>query len=686
MTFGLPNWLKSRYKELTYEVPVWYPAHDHPDRREWLVTNGTGGFSSSTIVDAHTRSYHGVLVSAVNEPVGRHIILSQVQEQVSIDGTDYDLSTNYWASGVVAPTGYRYLESFTILPVPTWVFNLDGNYLIKQQALARESNQVHIGYFWLPDRERASGSASLTIKFITAFRDFHSQVSGSAQKYYDQSVSGNQALVALCGCHVNLHLSWTAGVYEPRSQWWWGYHWPEEASRGTSDQEDRLLIGQLRTILSNAEPLEISAALGAETNPSLMPAVQANLNYQKQILRTAALPRSIETDLMILAADQFLVHRKTSQVDGTSIIAGYPWRNDSGRETMISLPGLALACRRFEDARKAIKLHSTLVKDGVMPSAFLDTRPEPEYRAVDPTLWWAWSLYHFYRCTKDKEFLREQYDCLRKAALFYIQGTSDRIQVDPGDGLLRCGNPHDEMTWMDALVEGIPITPRSGKPVEIAALWHNMLGTLCYFAGELDEDAEPFKDLFELSKKSMQKFWNAGRRCLYDLIEPLYRQSEKPDDSVRPNQLFAVSLPFRALSHQQERSILEVVELELLTPLGVRTLSPLDPAYQGRYGCGFSIADPYHRDLSFYQGSVWPWLIGAYCDALVNVNGEDPDVFARILALLHPLQQHLVEEGCVGSISEVFDGNEPRSAHGCFAHSLAVAEVMRVMARALKSI
>lgn len=686
MTFGLPSWLKSRYKDLPYEVPVWYPSRDQPDYREWLAANGLGGYSASTIAGAHTRRYHGILVAPLNEPIDRHIILSRVQELLSVDGVDYDLSTNHWASGVVAPTGYRLIESFTILPTPTWVFNLNGSYLIKQLAIAREANQVYIGYYWLPDRERTSGQANLTIRMLTGFRNFHKEIVGSADKSYTQSVSDYQSIVNLDGSPSRLCLFWSYGAYQPLSQWWWAYHWPEEAARGLPDQEDLFLLGALSAELDAGSEVCLCASLddGVE-NPATQPIVEANLARQGRLISTAAPPRSPETNLLVLACDQFLVRRTVGGKQETSIIAGYPWFNDAGREAMIALPGLTLATRRYEEAKKILTAFSGMVKDGVMANRFTDGSAEPEYQAVDPTLWWAWALYHYFQSTKDLDFIRTQFPLLKKAAWHYVEGTANGIKVDAQDGLLRCGAQGMELSWMDALVANFPITPRAGKAVDICALWYNLLETLCFFAQETGEDISPFGNLAALTQKSMQKFWNDERQCLYDVIEPGHRSSDKPDGAVRPNQILAVSLPFRAFTKIQEKAILTLMDTELLTPIGLRSLSPTDPSYQGRYGCGFSRADQYHRDLSCHQGTAWPWLIGAYCDALLNVHGPLPESSAKIRILLQPLLNHLTDEGCVGSISEIFDGNSPHTPRGCFAHATAVAEVMRTLARVSRS-
>jgi predicted glycogen debranching enzyme len=685
MTFGLTSWLKMQFPNLDYEVPVWYPIREQPDHREWLVTNGLGGYSAGTISGAHTRRYHGLLVAALAPPHGRHLILSRVEEQIFIGGREYQLSTNHWASGVVSPTGFKQLESFTILPVPTWVYELDGHYLIKQLILSWGTNELLIGYHWLPDPERASTEATIALRFLTGFRDFNTEVRGSADDRYAQFVFPNRSVIILNESAKRLCLSWSDGTYEPQKQWWWDFHWPEETQRGQLDTEDLFLIGNVTAQLLPEKEFCIGASLDEPIdNLSLKTAVVRVLERQNELIKKASLPRSQRTDMLILSCDQFLVSASPGSV-ASDIIEGYPWLAEGGRAAMISLPGLTLAVRRFDEARNIIASYSHQMVKGILPSRVLESvsvtdKPNPDYENADVTLWWAWVLCHYFKMTKDKEFIQDQLPLLEEAAKYYLAGTAGGIKLDRTDGLLRCARDNHAFTWMNAMVADIPITQRSGKPVEICALWYSFLETIIYFAQTLSAKSkfvEELEALASLCRDSMQKFWNDERQCLYDVLEPGLNAKALPDDSIRPNQLLAVSLPFRALTTLQEKAVLACVEAELVTPMGLRTLAPSDPAYQGIYGCGFTHADQYHRDLSYHQGTVFPWLLGAYCDALVNVFGLVPETISRIRLVFQPLFEHLTEESCIGSISEIFDGARPHLPRGCFASSWAVAETMR---------
>jgi 4-alpha-glucanotransferase len=361
---------------------------------------------------------------------------------------------------------------------------------------------------------------------------------------------------------------------------------------------------------------------------------------------------------------------------------------------MQCLPGLTISTRRFDKAKELLAHFAKCIKYGVMVNRFPDCQdisaPDEtgEHESADVTLWWAWSLEKYYRASKDKELIAEQLPVMIEAAQAYLQGATPGIAVDANDGLLRCAAKDQEFTWMDAKVQGMPITPRPGKAVELCALWYNFLSSIGFLSGEIGSDAfeKPFQlkgesttlsNMAQKAKSSMQKFWNEEKRCLFDVIEMGVQPSTRHDESVRCNQLLAVSLPFRAFSIEQEKMILRTVEEELLTPMGVRTLSTSDPSYQGIFGCGLAHPDEYHRDLSRHQGTAYPWWLGQYCDALLNVYGSLPETVNRVRLTLQPLLDHSTEEDCLGSISEMFDGSRPQLPRGCPVSALSVAETMR---------
>jgi len=689
MTFGLIGWLKSRYPDLKYEVPVVYPSRDKPDGREWLVGNGLGGFSMGTISGANRRRYHAVLVSALQPPSTRRVILSRVEEVLRINGQEFELSTNHWASGVVSPTGYKFIESFTSLPCPTWVFEFDGSYLVKQLVHPWGSEEVHLGYHWLPDEDRVRDDVRLTCKFLVGFRDMHGELQGSADKTYAQFVSPNQSVIILDE-NSRLCLTWSDGKYESQKQWWWDYDWPVESIRGLPHKEDLYYVGSVSAKLHPEKSLCIGASYDKPIqSPDCDPALKEVVARQKSLIDRANLDNSQRADMMLLACDQFLVTAEKN-AGYQSIIEGYPWYNAGGRATMLSLPGLTVATRRFDAAKEILQHQVRGIKNGIMPNWVLDGKkpddePQNDCEAVDVTLWWGWALYKFFRVARDVELIQEQLPLMIAAVEHLVNGTNDGIAVDPDDGLLRCAAQDMALTWMCTKVEGLPITPRSGKPVEINALWYNFLETIAFFAESVThDDADRMKKLAEQAKKSMAKFWNEERKCLYDVIDSGVAASRRKDDSVRCNQLIAVSLPYRAFTPEQDKLILRVVEEELLTPMGVRTLAPSDPSYQGVFGCGLAHPDAYHRDLSRHQGTAYPWFIGQYCDALLNVYGPLPETVNRVRLVWQPLFDHMLTEDCQDSISEMFDGDRPQLPRGCPCSAYAVAEGMRWLRWVLK--
>lgn len=684
MTFGLTGWLKSKYSNLDYEVPIWYPSRDKPDGREWLVTNGLGGYSMGTVSGANKRRYHSLLVSAIPPPNNRHIILSRVDEVITIDGQDFELATNHWTSGVVSPTGYKFLESFTTLPSPTWVYEINGNYLVKQLAHPWGREEVVIGYHWFPETE--SEDVRITCKFLVGFRLHHHQVRGSSDKKYSQFVSPNQSVIILDEKAHRLCLTWSDGFYESHKQWWWDYRWPTESIRGLPETEDLYFVGSVSANI--VEDAEFSIGASFETpihQPNCTGAIGELLERQKELIEGSNLDNSQRSNMLLLACDQFLVSETVPDDDSLVVIEGYPWYNDGGRAALISLPGLTLSTRRFDAARRILKFYLTNMVNGIIPNQsldykFPDQKREFQYEGADITLWWAWAFYQYWQIVRDDEFLDEVLPTLVEIARLYMGGTIYGVTVDPQDGLIRCADKKKEFTWMDAKVEEIPITPRPGKAVEICALWINFLETIKFFVDKTNKDVGDISDLIEaadLAKKSMVKFWNKERNCLYDVIEIGVVPTGKNDHGVRCNQILALSLPFRSLDKEKEKAILKVVESELLTSMGVRSLEPSDPNYQGLFGCGLAHPDQYHRDLCRHQGTAWTWMLGQYCDALLNVHGRSEEMINLIKLTIQPLFDHFMEEDCLGSLSEMFDGNRPHIPRGCPVYSLSVAEAMR---------
>ncbi|MBX9941012.1 MAG: amylo-alpha-1,6-glucosidase [Candidatus Obscuribacterales bacterium] len=716
MTFGLIGWLKSRHKAIDYDIPVYYPSRDKRDNREWLVVNGLGGYSMGTICGANRRRYHCVLAAALYPPVWRHIVLSRVEELITIGANTYELATSSWTSGVISPTGYKHLESFTFLPVPTWVFELNGRYLIKQLVMPHGKNEVYLNYHYLGDlslsentKQQSSEKPVLTCRFLVGFRDFHKQVKGSSDDRYPQFVSPNQSMVILNESGARLCLTWQEGQYEAQKQWWWDYKYTEETNRGEPDNEDLFLVGAVTSNLRKGKDLSIGASFeNAIANPDGHAEIEKLIERQNHLIKRASLPRSQRTDQLILACDQFLVpafeeDRKAGsrfpeankdENRDLSVLEGYPWFNDSGRAALMSLPGLCLSTRRFAQAKAVLRTFAGRRKDALVANRTVNPKedgeksPTLEYNALDTSFWFFWSTWHYYRITRDKETVSALLDQLCAIFTALEDDTIYGIKLDNNDGLISCELPSVEFSWMDSRVAEIPITPRAGKAVDLNSLWYNALASLHNLLNESELEYKADEKLLnrlenrlKQTKEGLKKFWNSELSCLYDVIDtPSANEKEKnrkKDASLRPNQLFAVALPYRAFERDQEKQILAAIENELITPMGIRTLSPTDAQYQGLYGCGFEHADQYHRDLSYHQGTAWPFLLGFYCDALLNVYGPLPETKSRIKIILSPLLEHLGQESLVGGVSEIFDGARPHLARGCPAYALSTAELMR---------
>ena len=462
----------------------------------------------------------------------------------------------------------------------------------------------------------------------------------------------------------SLHFAHNAEAVEPSGLWFYNFEYDRERERGLDYLEDLYSPFSLRFDLAQ----NAGAAVIASTE--VHEAAEARMLEEEEIERRENLgggeEREVFPQILTRAADQFVVARG----EQNSVIAGYPWFSDWGRDTMISLPGLALATRRFDIARNILRAFAGVMDQGMLPNRFPDSGETPEYNTVDATLWMFHAVSEFLRYTGDYGFVgRELYEKLADSIAWHERGTRYGIGVD-SDGLLRAGQSGVQLTWMDAKVGDWVVTPREGKPVEIQALWYNALNVMDNLARTFGQAAESehYRALAKRAQSSFEDlFWNEQDGCLYDVVG-----EDGPDGSIRPNQIFAVSLPHALLEGERARRVVDVVEWELLTPYGLRTLSRRDPKYQGRYS-----GDQRSRDGAYHQGTVWPWLLGPFLTAYLKVHGADEQVRERADRFLDPLRAHLWQAG-LGQISEVFDGDAPHHPGGCIAQAWSVAEILRV--------
>lgn len=628
--------------------------------REWLETNGLGDWASSSITGAHTRRYHGLLVVATEPPVGRMVLLSRLDETLVLGDERIELSCRIFPDAVY-PRGYRLLSSFALDPVPTWTYDTGEIALRKRLALLAGEHTLVIVY----DLIRASEPLALELRPFFAGRDYHHLV--RANDHINRETFGMEGEGATVFYQpypdqptVGLFTSDPEPTWLAQVGWHYDFHYPHEQERGLDAREDLFTPGCFRLRLEPGQTVGIVASTlsPAYRNPGAL--LAAEINRRQRI----ALPTPISADPLLSqlarAANQFLVRRG----DGlATILAGYHWFTDWGRDTMIALPGLCLVTGHFAAARGIFAAFAEHVSKGMIPNRFPDAGAVPEYHAVDATLWFFVALYKYLQYTQDYEFVRELWPTLEDIAAWHVRGTRYQIRVD-ADGLLAAGAPGVQLTWMDAKVGDWVVTPRMGKPVEVNALWYNALKILQHLAEAFGPRAEYGQRAAEVRASFDRLFWCQEHGYLCDVVAP-----EGPDWAIRPNQVFALSLPFPLVEGERARRILSVIDEHLLTPRGLRSLAPSDPAYCARYAGG-----PWERDSAYHQGTVWGWLIGPYITALCRCYGRAGRQRGR--ALLNGFAAHLHEAG-LGTVSEIFDAEPPFAPRGCIAQAWSVGELLR---------
>ncbi|MGH9533088.1 MAG: amylo-alpha-1,6-glucosidase [Terriglobales bacterium] len=632
--------------------------------REWLETNGLGGFASSTIVGLNTRRYHGLLVAATQPPVGRMLLLSKLEETLILGDQRFELSANQYP-GVVHPQGHRYLKQFRLDPFPVFVYEVEGVELEKSVFMVQGENTTVVQYA-LRARKGTATQCRLEVRPLIAFRDYHSttHANDSLNRHVESAAPGLATVMPYEGVPA-LHFAHDAAELEPGDDWYRNFEYAVERERGLDFQEDLYSPFVLRFDLAGRPQATIIASTEVRS------ADQAAEYREQEVARRRAVVAIAPADdfvrALVTAADQYIVARG----DEKTVIAGYPWFADWGRDTMIALHGLCLATGRHDMARQILLAFARVVDRGMLPNRFPDAGEAPEYNTVDATLWFFEAARAYRAATGDDAFVRENlYSVSGDIIDWHIRGTRYGIRADH-DGLLASGEPGVQLTWMDAKVGDWVITPRHGKAVEIQALWYNALCVMEEFARDFGDvpGRKRYTTLAENAKASFNAtFWNDAAGCLYDVVS-----HDSHDASLRPNQILAVSLPYGMLPPERARSVVEVVERELLTPYGLRSLAPGDPQYRPRYE-----GDPRSRDSAYHQGTVWPWLIGPFLTAYCRVHRHSKQSQTQARKWLEPLHAHLSEAG-LGQISEIFDADAPHRPRGCFAQAWSVAEVLRAL-------
>lgn len=637
------------------------------EHREWLVTNGIGGFASGTVAGLLTRRYHGLLFAALMPPLGRTLLATKFDETIEYDGEVISLCANRWAGGAIDPHGYRFLERFRLEgTTPVWTFAFADALLEKRIWMQQGANTTFVRY----DLIRGRASMKLTVKALVNYRDYHSTTHANGWQFTIEPVNRGVRISAFEGA-TSYYLFSDSAIVEPTHVWHHSMDLSAERARGLEDHEDHLQAGIFSAELQLGESVTLIASTDSNAGESKRSSREEQRQHERTVLDSfysahPDLPETVPawTQQLILAADQFIVDRSIStQSEGRSVIAGYPWFGDWGRDTMISLPGLTLTTGRPEIARTTLQTFALVTDRGMLPNRFPDAGETPEYNTADATLWFFEAVRQYYAVTQDRQLLREIFPVLEDIIAWHIRGTRFHIQMDPQDGLLYAGEPGVQLTWMDAKVGDWVVTPRIGKPIEVNALWLNALTTLIQFAAILNKPAHLYVATAERVRVNFQRFWNDATGWCFDVIDG----EAGPDASLRPNQLFAVSLPDSPLRPEQQRAVVDICARHLLTSFGLRSLAQNDPQYVGRY-----TGDPRERDAAYHQGTVWGWLIGPFIHAHLRVY-KNPGIAATFLA---PFIHHVQTHG-LGSASEIFDGDPPFTPHGCPAQAWTVAEVLR---------
>lgn len=633
-------------------------------QKEWLATNGVGGYASSTLINLNSRKYHGLLVAAHNPPGRRVLHLAKLDERFRAGSCTFNLAANENRSGF-RETGFIHLQRVQVEPFPTFTYSFGDIFLDKTVFMVHGENSTVVLY------RVCNGAAPAVLSLVPLVngRGHHCVTRRGELQFRQKAIPGGVSITVAGGEDLpDLLLTCSAGAFIPGGSWYEGMTYRAETERGENDREDHYVPGRFEVSIGAGEiktfavfaTVEESCRAALLDPLDLLEKERARL---RQLEEHAACPDSFACHL-VRAADAFIAQRRST--GKKTVIAGYPWFADWGRDAMISLPGLTLVTRRFQEAREILLTFAEHSRRGLLPNAFFDGARVPVYNTVDASLWFIHAAQRYLAYTGDLDFVRERlYPVIKEIVRWYGEGTDYNTGMAE-DGLIGAGSPEVQLTWMDAKVDQWVVTPRHGKAVEINALWYNalcILEKLCRLCGEgFPGPVRPglVKDSF------LKQFWDEKRGCLYDVVSP-----EGVDSRVRPNQLLAVSLPHTMLSREQALRVVHKVWRELYVTYGIRSLSPADGEYRGIY-----TGDRFQRDGAYHQGTAWGWLLGPFITAIRRVHGYSPASRETALRLIQPFRDQLRDHGA-GYISEIFDGEEPALPRGCIAQAWSVAEVLR---------
>ncbi len=633
--------------------------------REWLATNGIGGYASGTVSGMLTRKYHGLLVASLNPPGERTLLCTKLDETLIYKGKSYPLFTNQWADNSINPLGYQYLVQFQLEgSTPVWTFAVEDCVLQKRVWMKEGENTTCVAYYLA----QASEDVTLQLDCFVNYRDHHHVTKAT----WEMSVEPCEN-----GCEIKakenatpFYLFCEDAEFKNENTWYYNFKLTAEEERGYEALDHSLKAGSFIKKLSPGQLISFVATINPETSLNGIEAYEEKIDSQIKTLDGSWASEGNHpawVKQLVLSANQFIVSKSTeNRPNGKTIIAGYHWFSEWTRDTMISLPGLTFD--KPELAKEILLTYSQFIEQGVLPTNFPEHADEKlQYNNVDSTLWYFQALKSYFDQTNDYELLRELFIKLGEIIDWHFKGTFHGIKVDPEDYLLVANDPGWQLTWMDAKYGDKVFTPRAGKPVEVNALWYNALMCMANWSDllEIQANKEYYSEAAKKVRTSFQKFWNADLKCLYDVIDT---PSGWEDSSVRPNQILAVSLPYGPLTQIQEEGVVKTCESQLYTPYGLRTLSPKDSQYIGNYSRGTLEL----RDEAYHQGTAWLWLLGSFVVAHYKTFKDR----TKALSFFDGISKMLLEYG-MGTLGEIFDGNAPFKPEGCIAQAWSVAEVLR---------
>lgn len=645
-------------------------------KREWAVTNGIGGYAGSSMIGAHSRTHQGYLIASLHAPIERYLVFSKINETATVGTSTVSFETSqHCASGKTVYTeGQKFLTSFIYDGSVHYTYETDNFSFEKHITLKRNANVCAVSY----ELTAGDNDCTFTLTPLFNYREHSESSTPDTLKFETFTEDRTFYLVPEKNKDIAIRFQTSEGTFSERET---VYDIDMQLQIEVDLETDGLDCHYCPVDLSIAVPanttkkVSILCSIGdVNERPAPVSGTEAfsileeNARCHAELFEKAGYHDSFANQL-VLASDQFLTYRESTKM--MTVLAGLPWFTDWGRDTMIAFTGLTLCTKRFKEAEEILLTFARYIRHGIVPNMFPDDNMPPLYNTVDASLWYFYAVYqylHYNPAAEAEAFVKEQiFPHLKEIISAYEKGTDFSIYMED-DGLIHAGSGLDQITWMDVRVGDWVATPRHGKPVEINALWYNALRIMESLCEKFDEDASAYRTRAEQVKESFNaKFWDSANQCLFDVVD-----GDEPDDHIRPNQVYAVSLPFSLLPEEQEKAVVALVEKELFVGCGLRSLAPDHPDYHGIY-CG-ALAK---RDAAYHQGTAWGFLLGGFFSAYMKVNHHSSSAAANAVRMLEPVRKHLTDSGCIGSISEIFDGDAPHNPRGCYAQAWSVGEVLR---------